>query len=285
MGRWAASVFMLVLTAAVWPSGARAWVRIAPVVPPPASEPEAPPAAPVPPETIVPPETPPPADNVAPPLEPPAAVEEQRPLAPPAAPADWPPEETAILETPVHAPIDRPKLSAAVGMGGSFDAVGFDDGDVRAIPAFFTVLGIGDGLFGFNLGAFASEAAGRFGNQNPVDRLALDAYGVIRPGAWYRPDDLSYQMRVLRALAAELGLGFERDGRSAISGTRFVVHVGASVDLPLTPAHEATELRLRLAVRRGVGLYTPRLRGGAGSEVTNVGDSAAELYAALVVVF
>ena len=34
------------------------------------------------------------------------------------------------------------------------------------------------------------EAAGRHGNQNPVDRLAVDAFGVIRPGAWFRPDDV-----------------------------------------------------------------------------------------------
>jgi len=90
---------------------------------------------------------------------------------------------------------------------------------------------------------------------------------------------------VLRGLAAELGLGFERDGRSAVSGTRFVVHVGARADFPLTPAREPTELRLRLAVRRGIGLYTPKLYGNSRSDYTSVTDSAAEVYAALVVVF
>jgi hypothetical protein len=203
----------------------------------------------------------------------------------PPEPAPWPLEETAVVEVAVREPVWRPRLSAAVGMGSSFDAVGFDDKSVRAIPTFVSVLGIGDGPFGLDLGAYASEAAGRHGNQNPVDRLALDLFGVVRPGAWYRAADLDYPLRVLRGLAAELGLGFERDGRSAVSGTRFVLHVGARADFPLTPAREATELRLRIAVRRGIGLYTPKLYGSTVSDVTNVSDSAAELYAALVVVF
>ena len=59
-------------------------------------------------------------------------------------------------------------------MGATFDAVGFNDGNTRAIPAFFTMLGIGDGPFGFDLGAFASQAAGRHGNQTPVERLAVE---------------------------------------------------------------------------------------------------------------
>ena len=42
---------------------------------------------------------------------------------------------------------------------------------------------------------------------------------------------------------------------------------------------------MRLAVRRGIGLYTPKIYGSTVSDVTNVSDSAAELYAALVVVF
>jgi hypothetical protein len=204
-------------------------------------------------------------------------------MAPPS--ASWPPEETAVVEIAVREPVRRPRLSAAIGMGSSFDAVGFDDKSVRAIPTFVSVLGIGDGGFGFDLGAYAAEAAGRHGNQNPVDRLALDAFGVIRPGSWYRPADVNYQLRVLRGLGAELGLGFERDGRSAVSGTRFVLHVGARADFPLTPASEPTELRLRIAVRRAIGLYTPKLYGTTVSDVTSVSDSAAELYAALVVVF
>jgi hypothetical protein len=171
-------------------------------------------------------------------------------------------------------------------MGGTFDSVGFTDGNVHLIPAFFTVLGIGDGLMlGFDLGAFTSEASGRHPSDAPVDRLAVDAFGVFRPAARYRADDKSYEMRVLHALAAELGLGFERDGRASHSGTRFVLRTGARVDLPLSPAGEPSEVRLRIAVRRALGLYTPKVLNLMTGTEADVGDSAAELYAALVVVF
>jgi len=53
----------------------------------------------------------------------------------------------------------------------------------------------------------------------------------------------------------------------------------------VSPISEATELRLRLAVRRGFGLYTPKLYGSSISDYTSVNDSAAEVYAALVAVF
>jgi hypothetical protein len=278
MDRRAARALLLALAAIAWPSGARAWGPTPPRPPSPVAAPETPPPS-IPPEAAAPVETPlpPPPPPVPPPPLPSA------PVAPTA--AAWSSEETPVVEAAAREPVSRPRLSAAIGMGSSFDAVGFDDKNVRAIPTFVTVLGIGDGAFGFDLGAYAAEAAGRHGNQNPVDRLALDAFGVIRPGSWYRPTDVNYPLRVLRALAAELGLGFERDGRSAVSGTRFVLHVGARADLPLSPAGEPTELRLRIAVRRGIGLYTPKLYGSTVADVTSVGDTSAELYAALVVVF
>ena len=196
------------------------------------------------------------------------------------------PEPGEIVVGAGSEPVRRPRLSAGVGFGGTFDSVGFNDGNAHVIPAFFSVLGIGDGLlFGVDLGAFASQASGRHLKDAPVDRLAVDLYGVLRPGALYLPDDRSYQMRVLHALAVEVGLGFERDGRSAISGTRFMMHTGARVDLPLSAAGEPSDLRLRFAVRRAFGLYTPKLYSAQTGDVTGVGDSAAELYAALVVVF
>jgi hypothetical protein len=189
----------------------------------------------------------------------------------------------AAVEAPGPAePSARPRLSLAVGMGASLDSTGFSDG-AHAIPAFFGVGGFGDGLVGFDLGAFSSAASGRFhaSSAAPVDRLALDAFAVIRPAAGFRRDDPGYAVRVLHTVAAELGVGFERDGRTNGAGSRFQVHTGARVELPLTPAGRASELRLRLAFRRAVGLYTPRL---AGDPVTAVGDSN-EVYAALAVVF
>jgi len=259
----------------VMSAGGMAWAQAIPVAPEaPAAPPE---VAPVPPEGAPPP--PPAPDTNAPPeaLPPPPP-----PPAPPPPEAALP-QETAVVAAPAVA-VKRPRLSTAIGMGASYDPVGFSDGDAHAIPAFFAVLGIGDRLFGLDVSAFASSARrSDRASQSPVDRLGVDAFGVLRPGARYRPDDFSYQARVLRALAAEVGLGFERDGRSAISGTRFLVHLGGRVDLPLTPATEPTELRLRLAARRGLGLYSPKLY--ASGDVTSVGDTSGELYAALVVVF
>lgn len=192
----------------------------------------------------------------------------------------------ALEEEGLAAPVARPRFSLAVGMGASLDASGFTNG-AHAIPAFFGVGGFGDGLLGVDLGAFSSAASGRFhsGDDGPVDRLALDAFAVVRPAARVRPDDGRYSLRVLRTLAAEVGLGFERDGHTLNAGTRFQIHTGARVELPLTAADRASELRLRLAMRRAVGLYTPQVSGGMGvNAITAVGDST-ELYAALAVVF
>ena len=139
------------------------------------------------------------------------------------------------------------------------------------------------------LGAFSSSASGRSPasavDQVPVDRLALDAFGVIRPAARVHRDDCRYGYRVLHTVAVELGVGLERDGRTMVSGSRFEVHTGARVEFPLTPAGLPSELRLRLAMRRAIGLYTPEVAVAPGSaQATAVGDST-ELYAALAVVF
>ncbi len=193
------------------------------------------------------------------------------------------PEETVVEAA--RAPIARPRLSAAIGLGTSFDSVGFA-GHTEAVPTFVGVLGIGDELLGLDLGAFVTSATrAQRQSDSPVDRLGVDLFGVVRPAALHRRDDRSFDMRVLHSLAAEVGLGLERAGRSNISGTRFLIHVGATVDVPLSPADEASEVRLRLGVRRNVGLYTPKLYGTAASDVTNVIDTAVELYAALAVVF
>jgi hypothetical protein len=213
-------------------------------------------------------------------------------LAAPAARAqalmEEPPPET-VAEAPLPEPRPRPRFSLAVGMGATIDSTGFTDGS-HLMPAFFGVGGFGDGLAGFDLGAFSSSASGRFtsaaeSHDAPVDRLALDAFGVIRPAARVHRDDRRYRYRVLHTLAAELGLGLERDGRTMVSGSRWEVHTGARVEFPLTRASAPSELRLRLAVRRAFGLYTPEVAVASSSTaVTSVGDST-ELYAALAVVF
>ena len=195
------------------------------------------------------------------------------------------PEPAVVADAPIRPSFPRPRLSAAIGIGATFDAAGFADGNTRAIPAFFTALGIGDGRWGFELRAFASQAAGRFGGENPIDRLALDASGVLRVGMLVSPDNQRYATRVLRTAGIELGLSFEREGRSMMAGTRFALCTGARVELPLTPAREPSELRLRLAVRRAFGLYTPMLYGSSAADVTAVHDSDLEIYGALVLMF
>ena len=170
-------------------------------------------------------------------------------------------------------------------MGATFDPTGFPDG-AHPIPAFVAEGGFGDGLAGFDLGAYSTSASGRFSApDSPVDRLALDAFGVLRPAARWHRDDQRYRMRVLHLLAAELGLGLERDGTPSGSGTRFLIHTGARAEFPLTSG-QASELRLRLGVRRAIGLYTPTVAvgGTTSGETVSVGDST-ELFGALAVIF
>ena len=249
----------------------------APAETPPAATPDRPPAAT--PET--PPAATPDTPPAAPPETPPRRLAPSPAILPEAAPAIPEAVEEQLLAL---APPPRPRLSLAVGMGATRDPTGFPDGG-HFIPAFFGVGGFGDGLVGLDLGAFASSASGRFpSTDSPVDRLALDAFGVLRPAARVRPGDQRYRMRVLRTMAAELGLGFERDGQVVVSGKRWVIHTGARIEFPLTSG-QASELRLRLAVRRAFGLYTPELSTTSGSTgIISVGDST-ELYAALAVVF
>jgi hypothetical protein len=226
----------------------------------------------------------------APPPIPPAMEAQPLPIPeppvppPPVAPPPEQPPEVVEAELLSLGPPPRPRLSLAIGVGATRDPVGFADGG-HFIPAFFGVGGFGDGLVGFDLGAFSSAASGRFPTtDSPVDRLALDAFGVLRPAARMHPGDQRYGMRVLRTLGVELGLGFERDGQVVISGSRWVVHTGARIEFPLTTG-QAGELRLRLAMRRAFGLYTPELSTKSGSNGTvSVGDST-ELYGALAVVF
>ena len=209
----------------------------------------------------------------------------------PAARAQEPPvtlPTEALTETmPPDLP-PRPRFSLAVGMGATLDSTGFSDG-AHLIPAFFGVGGFGDGIVGFDLGAFSSSASGRYAalGRRPGAGRSAGARCFRRrsprgPRSPRRP-----ALRLPRAAHAggRAGAGLERDGRSMVSGSRFEVHTGARVELPLTPAGLPSELRLRLAVRRAIGLYTPEVAVAQGSTpATAVGDST-ELYAALAVIF
>jgi hypothetical protein len=275
------------------------WLVTAAVTLPALAWAQMPPPAPAPPQPVppielqgtapAPPETPAPPQE-APPPPPPAAWPPPQPPQGPVpgnVPTVWGPTEPqeVIAENANERAIGRPRFSAAIGMGASFDSVGIADGH-DAVPTFVGVLGMGDGLLGLNLGAYATSATrAQRQKDSPVDRLAVDLFGVLRPAARYQRDDHSFGMRVLHSLAAELGPGLERAGRSNISGTRFLVHVGATVDLPISTEYEATEVRVRLGVRKNIGLYTPKLYGATASDVTDIRDTALDVYAALAVVF
>jgi hypothetical protein len=208
----------------------------------------------------------------APPSEAPQTPAPAPPLAtmqtPQAAPAGTP---------PVPPPRARPRMSAALGMGVSIDDTGLTA--TKAIPSFFATGGVGvDWPVGFELGAFSSAAQGRYDGTG-IDRLALDAFGVARPFAWkVSAADPRYAARVLRATGVELGLGLERDGTTTNAGSRWGLHTGARLELPVPLPGYGSELRLRLAARYLVGFYTPRIL------TVDVGNSV-ELYAALVTVF
>jgi hypothetical protein len=185
---------------------------------------------------------------------------------------------TGSLLTAAHAQERaRPRMSAAAGMGVSLDDTGL--GSTKAIPSFFGTGQVGeDWPVGFELAAFASSAQGRWAG-TPVDRLALDAVGVVRPFGWQvSADDPRWSARLVRSLGGELGLGLERDGTTMRAGSRWGLHTGARVEIPLGLPGYASELRVRLAARDLVGFYTPHVQNMA------VGNSV-ELYAAVVSVF
>jgi len=183
-----------------------------------------------------------------------------------------------VAPAPARAePAGRPRMSAAVGTGVSFDDAGL--ARTEALPAFFATGGVfADRLVGFDLAAFATAAQGRY-DGTPIDRLALAGVGVLRPGAGLiAADNPHYWARVGRAAGLELGLGLERDGTPTHAGSRWGVHGGARVEFPLPLPGYGSDLRVRLAVRRLEGLYTPTV------QTVRVGDSR-EVYAALVTVF
>jgi hypothetical protein len=208
----------------------------------------------------------------------------------------------AVIAVPASAaateadPNGRPRIEVAVGMGASVDDTGLASSGLTAIPSFFAMGGFGGGMFGLDASVFASSAIGRYRTPNvPVDRLGVDGMLVIRPAADFRAGVQRYGYRVIRALALQAGLGYERVNRVAQGyeeGDRWGIRLGAHLDLPLVPATSAGalsavaagaaggELRLRLAVRRLIGVGTSTLPDG-----TVVPDSRAELFAALAVVF
>jgi hypothetical protein len=185
---------------------------------------------------------------------------------------------------PTMGPVaSRPPIEVAIGMGASIDDAGLRAAGLSAVPSFYATGGFGRGTFGFDLGVFVNSATGRYRTPNlPVDRLGVDTMLVIRPFADFLRGH-GYDQRVLRALALDVGLGYERDSRITRvpeEVSRVGARVGIHADLPLTPARERSELRLRLTFRRFVGLTSPTFPEGDPAP-----DTRFEVFGSLAVVF
>jgi len=109
-----------------------------------------------------------------------------------------------------------------------------------------------------------STASGRYRAPRPaVDRLAADALVVLRPACHGVPPDVtSWPLACCGTIGVEVGAGYERDGRGAAADHRVGTRIGGRIELPLTPARDPSQLRLRIAARR---LYAGREIGGAAT--------------------
>lgn len=179
-------------------------------------------------------------------------------------------EEPATQVAPVHPA--RPRMAIAIGAGATFDSSGFAPGVTKAVPSFAAVGDIGEGPAGFGLGVYASSASGRYARTDtPVDRLGMAAMLVLRPFALRLPPETArYSARVARTVGVELGLGAERDGQSALAGSRLGVHTGVRLEFPLTPPSAPTALRIRFAARRLIGLFEPLVGSTAVQDTTDL---------------
>lgn len=234
-----------------------------------------------------------PTSEAFPPAAPVAPPEPVAPAAPASAPqplpAAEPPPSLEATDESVAAPVvlDRPRFEMAVGLGASFDSTGLVDGRTVGIPAFEVLGGIGQSWVGFEARLLSNEAAGRYHALSngvadmAIDRLAVDLMVALRPftgrGRGRGTAD-RYGLRVLRSFTLAVGEATERASSGGPPLYRLGVVVGGHVDVPLTPASQASELRLRLSARRMFGD-----RGTIGSE--SVSDTKAEVLAGVAVVF
>ena len=198
MDRWAARALLLALAAVACPLAARAWGPGA-VAPrcrrrPPPRRCRRRPLRRTPPPAAA-PETPPPA-----PPEAAATCRRRRPSRRRPQVGRPPPrrrrprrgnrKRRRSSSSPRASRLRRPRLSAAVGMGAASTRSASTTGRARHSDVRQRARDRGRGVW-LRSRRLRVGGGGRHGNQNPVDRLALDAFGVIRPGAWYRPADVS----------------------------------------------------------------------------------------------
>jgi hypothetical protein len=168
---------------------------------------------------------------------------------------------------------ERPKFQVALGLGASLDRNLPNPTPDRPISAFFFSAGLGAGVVGVDLRAFANGAT-----TAQVTRLALELAVVLRPAEPWMRGRTGYVPRVLRAASLDIGPAVERVARGPISARRTGVMIGAHVDLPVAAEGLSKELRFRLGVRR------LRASNATLGDIP-VEDSTLELYGQLAFVF
>jgi hypothetical protein len=186
----------------------------------------------------------------------------------------------------------RPRFAMSVAVGVSVDNHGIGDGRNVLVPSFAVQGGIGEGLFGFGLRLFASEAAGRFTSLSPAgkpvydlgaDRQALDLLLDVRPlaPAWADAGD-AWTSRFARALALEIGLAGERVSLGTKSILREGFVAGAHMSLPVVRSADGSELFVTVVVRRMIAAGQTV---DVGGNPQSIGDSRFEAFSGLTVAF
>lgn len=218
-------------------------------------------------------------------------------LAPPdaaAVPSAAREEGEALPATTAAAAPARPRFAMSVAVGISVDNHGIGDGRNVLVPSFAVQGGIGEGLFGFGLRLFASEAAGRFLSANPAggkpvadlgaDRQGLDLLLNVRPfaPAWADAGD-AWTARFVRAVAVELGGALERVSLGTKSIFRPGVVVGAHLSLPVVRSVDGSELLVTVVIRRMLAAAQTVDPGGGTPH--SIGDSRLEAFSGLTVAF
>ncbi len=177
------------------------------------------------------------------------------------------------LATPRAQAQDRPKLTAGIGMGMSIDRAAPNPRPDTPIPSFFALGGVGAGLVGGEVRAFANGARG-----DQITRVTGELVLALRPLAFFRAVDTRYAVRVARTVAIDAGVAYERVSRGIPTAHRPGVVVGGHFEMPIGHATSPKELRLRLGGRKMFG-------GKVTIADNQVGNSAYELFGMLVVVF
>lgn len=148
---------------------------------------------------------------------------------------------------------ERPELGVAVGAGVSVERGGnyAAQPSQRPLPAVFGADGeIIDDWVGL-LARLTTESGES--TIRAMDRVTLTAAAEVRPWALLVDADGRWGTRLVRRLAFEFGLAYERDSARAHSGDRADLHLGAHADLPIA-GDERRGVFLRITLLHHIGI-------------------------------